>query len=53
MKFLHFALGIASYIASVIFVTAALWMDSFALIVCSLLSLTLGEICHRWMSTYD
>lgn len=53
MKFLHFALGIASYAAALLFVTFALLDDSLAFLACSLLSLILGEICHRRMQTYD
>ena len=53
MKFLHFGLGIASYAATLLFATAALLDNSLAFVACALLSLALGEICHRRMQTYD
>ena len=53
MKFLHFGLGIAAYSATLLFATAALLDDSLAFAACSLLSLVLGEICHRRMLAHD
>lgn len=53
MKFLHFGLGITAYMAALLFATMAFLGDSLAFIACSLLSLALGEICHRRMQTYD
>lgn len=53
MKFLHFGLGIASYSAALLFATMALLDNYLAFVVCALLSLALGEICHRRMQTYD
>lgn len=53
MKFLHFGLGITAYMAALLFATAALLDDSLAFVVCALLSLVLGEICHRRMLAHD
>ena len=52
MKFLHFGLGIASYMAALLFAAMALLDNSLAFVVCALLSLALGEICHRRMLTH-
>jgi hypothetical protein len=53
MKFLHFGLGITAYSATLLFATMALLDESLAFVACALLSLILGEICHRRMSTHD
>jgi len=53
MKFLHFGLGLTAYMAAPLFAAFALLDESLAFVVCALLSLALGEICHRRMQTYD
>ena len=53
MKFLHFGLGVTAYSATLLFFTAAVLDESLAFVACALLSLALGEICHRRMQTHD
>lgn len=53
MKFLHLALFLAAYTAAMFFAPLALLADSVPFFICAILSLTLGEICHKRMSTHE